>query len=83
MAEPGIGVAGRLQPLGCRCLRCDRPLERARTRCHRALYRVMSDSTEPSAHAAYTLSIVVMLCPCCFAIHNGLLPIIRFQLTEQ
>jgi hypothetical protein len=26
---------------------------------------------------------VMMLWPCCFGTHNGFLPIIRFQLTEE
>jgi len=43
----------------------------------------MSDRVAPSVHAAYALSIVVMVCPCCFATHSGLLPLIRFQLTDE
>ena len=33
--------------------------------------------------AIQTRSIVERLCPCCSATHNGFLPIIRFQLTEE
>ncbi len=42
----------------------------------------MSVSTAPSIHAEYTRHMVKTLCPCCFALYSGLLPIMRFQLTE-
>jgi hypothetical protein len=41
-----------------------------------------SASVAPRTHAAYVRNIVVTLWPCCSETQSGLLPIIRFQLTE-
>jgi hypothetical protein len=42
-----------------------------------------SGASAPSVHAAYIVSIVSTLCPCCFATHSGLRPVMRFQPTDE
>ena len=40
------------------------------------------DPREHWAHAAYTVNIVIGLCPCCWATQSGFRPAINFQLIR-
>ena len=51
--------------------------------CIACLMAVISGSFAPSVHAAYTSNTAWTLWPCCFATHNGFLPTIKFQVTDE